>query len=143
MTTLGTFQKTVEKSNQWIEDVMEELSVEDPHVAYQALRSVLQALRDHLTLEETAHFGAQLPMLIRGLYYEGWRPAGHLQKERHEGAFLLRIAEHLARNPYLADLEVLEDVAVAVFRVISRHVTAGEIEDIKGDLPAELRQLWH
>ncbi|HEY5940705.1 MAG TPA: non-homologous end-joining DNA ligase [Gemmatimonadales bacterium] len=33
-------------------------------------------LRDRLTVEETAHPGAQLPMLIRGSYYAGWEPSG-------------------------------------------------------------------
>ena len=35
-----------------------------------------------------------------------------------------------------------EKVVRAVFRVLSRRVTAGEIADVKHLLPAALRELW-
>jgi uncharacterized protein (DUF2267 family) len=40
--------------------------------SYAALRAVLHALRDRLTIAEAAHLAARLPMLIRGIYYHGW-----------------------------------------------------------------------
>jgi len=42
----------------------------DERRAYNALRAVLHALRDRLTTEEIAQFGAQLPTFVRGVYYE-------------------------------------------------------------------------
>ena len=68
---------------------MSELDWEDkPHKAYMALRTVLHALRDRLTVEEAIQLGAQLPMLIRGFYYEGWNLKGKPHKERHKEDFL-------------------------------------------------------
>ena len=46
----------------------------DEAAAYSVLRSVLHQLRDRLTLEEGVDLGAQLPLIVRGLYYDGWRP---------------------------------------------------------------------
>ncbi|MFO1463311.1 MAG: DUF2267 domain-containing protein [bacterium] len=139
---LGVFNKTLEKSNHWIRDLQEELGWDDPQRAYRALRVVLHALRDHLTLEETVQLGTQLPMLLRGLYYEGWRPADRLAKERHEEQLLLRVAQYFDRDSELETVEDLEDMVIAVFRVLSRHIAPGEISDIVNLLPRDLRALW-
>lgn len=77
MTTgLDVFDKTVQESNLWLKDIMERLSTSDRHHAYSTLRAVLHALRDRIGAESAAHLGAQLPMLLRGLYYEGVGPDG-------------------------------------------------------------------
>jgi len=48
---------------------------QDKRYAYRALRAVMHAIRDRLTVDETAQLAAQLPELIRGIYYEGWDPS--------------------------------------------------------------------
>ena len=96
-TGLDTFDKTVQESNLWLKDVMERLNTRDRHHAYSTLRAVLHALRDRIGPESAAHLGAQLPMLLRGLFYEGWDPTGKPTKERHEAAFLAHIAKELPR----------------------------------------------
>jgi uncharacterized protein (DUF2267 family) len=106
--------------------------------AYHALRAVLHALRDRLTVEQAAALAAQLPMLVRGFYYEGWHPHGKPVKERHKEEFLAHIADAFRDDP---DVDP-EQVTRAVFDVLAKHVTAGEIESVKQGLPAELRSLW-
>jgi uncharacterized protein (DUF2267 family) len=138
MTGLDVFDATLQKTNIWLKDIMQELGWEDRHKAYVSLRTTLHALRDRLTLEETAQFGAQLPMLIRGLYYEGWTPTGKPDKVRHKADFLAPIRAHFQDD---WDVEP-EEVARAVLHVITTHVSAGEIEDIKLLLPKELKELW-
>jgi uncharacterized protein (DUF2267 family) len=135
-TGLEGFDVTVQKSQLWLKDLMEELGVEDRHKAYLALRAVLHALRDRLPVTEVAQLGAQLPMLLRGVYYEGWKPAGKPLKERHKEEFLALIREHLANDRNLDP----ETIACATFRVLARRLT--EAESIKRLLPAELRMLW-
>jgi len=82
--------------------------------------------------------GAQLPMLIRGFYYEGWTLTGKPVKERHKEEFLAHITQAF-RNDERIDPE---EVVRAVFRVLSRRITEGEISDVKHLLPAALRELW-
>ena len=102
------------------------------------LRAVLHALRDRLTVAEAADLGAQLPMLIRGLYFEGWTPKGKPVKERRREEFLAHIA-----GAFRGHAEVFpEEVAWAVFKVLANHVSAGEIGDIKHVLPGPIRALW-
>ena len=132
------FGTTLERSYVWLNDLVTELGWDDPQRAYRALRATLHALRDRLTVDEVAQLGAQLPMLIRGLYYEGWDPGPMPSRARHKAVFLAAIAEGL-----FPDVNVdAEQVARAVFLLLARRVSEGEITDIKLTLPADLRELW-
>lgn len=134
----NVFDTTIEKTNLWLKDLMGVLGWEDKHKAYRALRTVLHILRDRLTLEEVAQLGAQLPMLVRGFYYEGWTPAGKPERIRHKEQFLDRIALEFRPEENIDP----EELARAVFTVLAHRVTEGEIEDVKHVLPVELRTLW-
>jgi uncharacterized protein (DUF2267 family) len=139
MTTgLDVFDKTVQDSNLWLKDIMERLSTNDRHHAYSTLRAVLHALRDRIGAESAAHLGAQLPMLLRGLYYEGWDPTGKPTKERHELAFLAHIGRELPR----ADTIEVEEGVRAVLDVLAKHVDRGEAVKLAGMFPLELRKFW-
>lgn len=138
-TGLEIFDTTLQKTHLWLNDIMAELGWEDNrHWAYLALRVVLHTLRDHLTVEEAMDLGAQLPMLIRGFYYEGWTLTGKPVRERHKEEFLAHITQAF-RNDERIDPE---QVIRAVFRVLSQRVTAGEISDVKNQLPTALGELW-
>jgi uncharacterized protein (DUF2267 family) len=139
MTGLEVFDTTVHKTNSWLKELMQELHrEEDRRKAYLAMRATLHALRDRLTVEEVAQLGAQLPMLIRGFYYEGWDPTGKPLKIRDKEEFLGLVAEEFRTDDTLNP----ELIARAVFKVLSDRVTAGEIEDVKHVMPAEIRELW-
>jgi uncharacterized protein (DUF2267 family) len=138
VTGLEVFDTTVHKTNSWLRELMEELAWDDRHRAYLALRATLHALRDRLTIDETAQLAAQLPMLIRGFYYEGWDPAPKPPRVRHRDQFLADIEREFKSDPLLD----AEQVARAVFAVMARRVTEGEIDDVKHVLPAELQDLW-
>ena len=136
--SLTHFDSMIEKTNEWLGELMHELNKHDRHGAYHALRVVLHALRDRLTVNEAANLGAQLPTLIRGIYYEGWRPAAVPVRERKKEQFLSHV-----RESYKHDESVdVEEVVRAVLRVLANRVSAGEIEDITHSLPKELNSLW-
>jgi uncharacterized protein (DUF2267 family) len=138
LTGLAPFDHTLHTTNVWLNDLLEQTGWLDRHRAYHAFRAVLHALRDRLPVPEAAALGAQLPMLIRGFYYEGWHPGGKPVKERKLEEFLAHIGRELGDGPTAEP----QQVARAVFRVLARHVTAGEIEGIKHVLPEEIRALW-
>jgi uncharacterized protein (DUF2267 family) len=135
-TGLAVFDETVQKTNAWLKDISQTLG-SDRQRAYQALRAVLHCLRDRLTIDEAAHLGDQLPMLIRGIYYEAWHPAGKPEKTRSREEFLARVATHLAHAPIQP-----EDAAHAVFEVLEKYVSPGEVSDVIHVLPREIRELW-
>jgi uncharacterized protein (DUF2267 family) len=140
MTTgLDTFDKTVQESNLWLKDVMERLNTYDRRHAYSTMRAVLHALRDRIGPENAAHLGAQLPMLLRGLFYEGWNPTGKPTKERHESAFLAHIARELPRATGPGEIE---QGALAVLDVLSKHIDRGAAVKLAAILPQDLRRFW-
>jgi uncharacterized protein (DUF2267 family) len=140
MSTAGVevFDSTLQKTSQWLDDLMADMDWQDRQQAYSTLRAVLHVLRDRLTAEEAADLGAQLPMLIRGFYYDGWRPADKPLKYRRKEEFLDQVNEKYQR---LQGAE-LERAVNTVFKILSKYVTEGEIEDIKSQLPPEVRALW-
>lgn len=138
MTGLDTFDTSVQKSDLWLKDVMEKLHWDSRHQAYQALRTVLHLLRDRLTVEEAADLGAQLPMVIRGIYYDEWKPSRSPSKIRSKEKFLERVLQDFKGYQ---DIDA-EQLTRAVFQVIRSRVTEGEIEDVEGMLPEDLRELW-
>jgi uncharacterized protein (DUF2267 family) len=140
MTTTGLrqFDETIHLTNAWLKELMDDLDWDDRRRAYRTLRAVLHALRDRLPVDAAAHFAAQLPMLVRGFYFEGWRPAGPRGAERTKEEFVERVERELAN-----DSQINPEVAArAVFKLLSRHISEGEINDIRGNLPEDIRSLW-
>lgn len=91
------FDEAIQKSQVWLNELRDELEWEQPNRVLATLRAALHTLRDRLPPAEAAHLGAQLPLLVRGLYYDGWRPAGEPRKVRHRDPFLARV-EHEMRE---------------------------------------------
>lgn len=139
MTGFDVFDRTVQKSNVWLKELEAELYMEETHDAYLSLRTVLHALRDRLRPEEAAHLGAQLPMLLKGVYYEGWKPGATPTKVRDRQEFLDLMREPLRSRMANPDPE---RITRAVFALLERHVSRGEIDQIVSGLPSELRDLW-
>ncbi len=139
MTTgLDSFDETLQTTNLLLEDIEKEMGWEGRRdQAYLALRVVLQTLRDRLTIEETADLGAQLPMLVRGFYYEGWQPAKVPERMTKE-EFLGRVRKNFT---YSLDGSNIEEVIRGVLNVVSRHVSQGEILDLIDILPTDIAQL--
>jgi uncharacterized protein (DUF2267 family) len=137
-TGLSVFDTTLQKTNHWLKELTRLLDWNDRQKTYLALRATLHALRDRLTIEETAQLAAQLPMLVRGFYYEGWDPNGKPVPDRDEAAFLARIDAAFQDD----DSVESERVARAVFTLLATQISAGEIEDVRLILPTALRRLW-
>lgn len=136
-TGLEIFDKTLQTTNIWLNEVGEEIGP-DRQRCYHALRAVLFALRDRLTSAQAFHLSAELPMLVRGIYWEGYREADKPERYRSREEFIETVSEHVGNiapvNP--------EDCARAVFRVLDRHVARGEIEKVKQNLPGPVRVLF-
>jgi uncharacterized protein (DUF2267 family) len=137
VSSVDTIDRTVHKTNEWVAQLANELGTDDRESAWRVLKAYLQLLRDRLTIDESAHLAAQLPHLLRGVFYEGFDPGHQPEKIRDRDGFLTRFAEGAG----LADAGAAEQAAAAVTRVLRRHVTAGELDDVMVQLPPEIREL--
>jgi uncharacterized protein (DUF2267 family) len=137
-TGLSTFDETVQLSNQWLNELMRAVDWDDKHRAYRLLRATLHALRDRLPAHEAVQLGAQLPMLIRGLYYDGWHMRDMPPSERTKAAFLGHIEAAFKQDPNTDT----EGLVREVFKLLARRISPGEIDDVKHLLPPEVRALW-
>jgi uncharacterized protein (DUF2267 family) len=135
---LESIDHTVQLTHRWIKELDELLGWHNKHRSYRLLRTVLQAIRDWLPTNEVADFAAQLPSLLRGVYYEHWRPATTPVRQRDRAAFVARIDHAFVGDPIMYTPEAVS----LTFEFLSRKVGAGEIEDVRHALPADLRALW-
>lgn len=140
MTTTGisTLDHAPQVVAEWLNQLCESLDWHNKKRAYHLLRSTLHALRDYLAPEEAANLSAQLPILLRGIYFEGWTPARTPIKERDKASFFTRIEADFQDEP----LEDTQAAVVAVFDLLRRHVSAGQIDQIAKSMRQPLRDLW-
>lgn len=136
-TGLDVFDKTLETTHIWLNEICDDLGP-DKQVAWKVLSTVLHKLRDRLTVNLAAHLGAQLPLLVRGVYYDQFEPSKMPTECRNREEFVAEVAE------WLTDTRPVDpdDAIRAVFRVLSRHISEGQIQKVKDSLPRSLRQSW-
>jgi uncharacterized protein (DUF2267 family) len=135
---LPVLDHTIQITNVWLKKLADEHHLGKRHQAYSALRAVLHALRDRLTPEQAVHLGAQLPILVRGIYYEGWHIAAKPSALRHLDEFLARVAGEL---PAQFPRDAL-GVTKAVFDLLWKELDPGETSKIISSLPLPLQNLW-
>lgn len=134
---LEVFDRTLETTHIWLNEICNDLGP-DKQVAWKVLSTVLHKLRDRLTINLAAHLGAQLPLLIRGVYYDQYEPDRMPSELRSREDFVAEVAE------WLSDTRPVDpDEAVrSVFRLLSRHISEGQVNKVRDALPKSLRRLW-
>jgi len=136
-TGVTTLDHTVQETIVWLKAVEEELQLDNRQQAYNALRAVLHALRDRVPPEVAIKLGAQLPILLRGIYYENWHAAGTPTKERHARDFADHVGTELSQQFPIDPLTVVR----GVFEVLWEKLDSGEFDKVMHHLPAALREL--
>jgi uncharacterized protein (DUF2267 family) len=134
-THVDAIERTVSKTREYLNDLEAELGTEDAAATWRGLRGYLQILRDRLTMDEAAHLAAQLPHLLRGVYYEGFDPGHQPARIRDRDVFLTRLAERAE----LDDVVQAALLAESATRVLARHIARGELDDVFSQLPKEIR----
>lgn len=132
---LDTFARADRTAQEWLDAVAAQLDTEDRHFAYRVLRAWLRTVRDRLTVEAASHFAAQLPMLLRGLFFDGWNPSRVPVKYDAE-QFLIAVAKEAKVSPAVA-----RRAAAAVTVALAGRCSPGQLDHLLAQLPGPLREL--
>lgn len=136
-TTTGVrnLDNSIDLTNVWLRDILSQLKWQSKDSAYQALRGTLHAIRDRLPAEEAVDLASQLPLLIKGIYYDGWTLRDKPEKFKKE-EFARRVHAQFEFDDNVNPAEVIR----AVLRVMYRHVGEGELRDVKFNMPKEIQE---
>jgi len=139
MSKATVLETSLHLTHEWLRDVEQELQFDSEQASYAAPRATLHAVRDRLPVELVAHFGAELPMLIRGMYYEGWHPSSARLKEAHATDFYDSVRRELRGHE---ELQNIDQVTRVVLRIIDQRLEPGQIAHVIEALPEKTRRLW-
>jgi len=128
-TGVDSLDPSIDKANAWLADIDAEFGAGDRRLAYRVLRAWLHNLRDRLSVE----VAAQLPKLLRGVFFDGWNPSRVPQKY-DRGEYVVRFA----REARVREADVAKAAVTAVAR---QHTSAGVVAQVFERLPAGLREL--
>ena len=138
MTTgLEDLETSLQVTNDWLREVGTALGVDRQHSLH-ALRAVLTTLRDRLPARQSARLAAELPLLVRGLFYESYQPDDVPLPLRTQEEFVTLVARRFGNigpvSPRAASINVL--------RVLRHHLSYPLLETVKDSLPTEIRALF-
>lgn len=134
-TGVSNLDNSIEKATAWLAEVAAEFGTDDRRFAYRVVRAWMHVLRDRLQVPVAAHLAAQLPELLRGVFYDGWNPSRVPIK--YDSAEYVR---RFAREATIHDSEV-QRAASLVAQVVRRHISAGALDEALQTLPTDIRQL--
>jgi len=133
---VSVIERTVSKTNEWLERLCREMNNNDRQHAYALLRAVLHALRDRIGPEVSVHLAAQLPLLVRGVFYEGWDPGATPQK-----LTLDEFINRVEREAHLRSAAEAASGARAVMQVLWDELAPGTMDHVSAVLPDEFAVL--
>lgn len=140
MSALGlkVIDNAVQSANVWINEVDYRTGWGNKQRAYRLMRQVMHVIRDHLSVDEVAQLGAQLPLLVRGIYYEGWNPSKTPVPVRSAEVFIEMVQEGFRTDP----MDDAKEAIGAVIDLLDGHVSEGEMEAVKGTFNKKIRVLF-
>lgn len=132
-----TISHAVQSVQTWLNELCERGECSDTSEAVAVLRCVLHQLRDRLTLQEAVDLSAQLPLIVRGMFFEGWRPHKPQSKAHSRQDFFDELTARQFPNAVPVERAVRD-----VFALLARHCDPGEIADVIEQLPHDIKLLW-
>lgn len=135
---LEVIDQSVHLTHEWINELAGRLDWSSKRSVLRLMRVTLHRIRDHLLVDEVAQFSAQLPVMIRGFFFESWVPKDTPIKERHGEDFVAFIRQQMGDT---AEYRGQDDIK-CVFDLLNARISRGEVEDIRASLPQDLRDLW-
>jgi uncharacterized protein (DUF2267 family) len=141
----NNFEKHCIKGRDFLQKTADNLGYPNDLIkAERILKAVLHSLRNRLSVEDSFQFMSQLPLLIKGIYVDGWKISKEFVRIKHLDEFINEV-KHEAGNTAEVDFSnnsIAINSIKNVFKTIVQQVSPGEVEHLKAVFPKELKQLW-
>ncbi|MCK8462445.1 DUF2267 domain-containing protein [Aliiroseovarius sp. S1339] len=137
-TGLEVLDRTWQKTHEWVNELRDRLDWSSDRDTLRLLRVTLHQIRDRVHVNETAQLSAQLPIMIRGMFFEGWQPHLVPVPGRRAADFVTAVERHVGD---VVEYRGQQDI-VKVFKLLNARISPGQINDIRGNLPEDIRSLW-
>jgi uncharacterized protein (DUF2267 family) len=115
---------------------------DDKDKAARILSSILHALREIISTEESLQLIAQFPMFLKAVYVNGWTNKKR-RKVKNMVDFIDLIREFNGKTS-VNDLESDEVAEVYIhdtFIMLRQYVSKGELDDLRSSLPKDLKNI--
>jgi uncharacterized protein (DUF2267 family) len=124
-TNIIALDRAVSNALEIIDQIQDELGWESRDKTYQAIKAVLQSIRDRLPIEEVVHFSANLPLIFKGMMMDGYSLKDKPLRIRDLESFLEYIQANYDAS--MRDMINSEDAFVTVVGILHRRMGGGEM----------------
>jgi uncharacterized protein (DUF2267 family) len=138
------FEKYANEGNHFIKTLAEKLGhPEEISRTGIILRSVMHTLRERITISQSFHIMAQLPMFLKTVYVDEWQFREKPLRFDKKEDFISEVEKH--QDQYGEQEfnweQSTEDIIKIVIGELGKYISKGEFEDIMSQLPQELEAL--
>jgi len=135
------FDQYAQEGNHFINQIQEKTGRSRAEAAH-LLRSTLHALRNRISLEESLHLNAQLPMFLKAVYVDNLSASEDVVRSRTYEDFVVQVmaVDEQPSNTSLGSEEKVKEDILAVFQLLNQYVSEGEWKHISDNLPEEITE---
>jgi uncharacterized protein (DUF2267 family) len=141
---LYPFVKHYDEATGFIKSVAKRLGTPgDLDHAVRVMRSVFGVLRRRIVPDESLQLVSQLPLLVKGIYVDGWNICEPLSEARTLDEFLFEVRDNSKGRSHLdfSNVELAKKKIIAVFNVLKQFVCDGELADMLGNLTRDASEI--
>ena len=139
MGTTAIFDTSLQQAHEWLHAVGGELGTSNERSACAVLRAALHVIRDSLTMAQALELGDRLPVLVRGLYYEGWHLKNGLETKLTPEEAMASASQDLRWHN---ELPSQEETLRAAFNALRRLLPQDQVQNLLQAPPVSIQRLW-
>ena len=141
---LNAFDNHCQEATRFIKNIAVQLGTpDDTEHAVRVLKCIFRALRRKLIPDESLHIVSQLPLLLKGMYVDGWDIYEPISEAKTFDEFLNDIRDNTEgrEGEDFDDDEQARKKIAAVFNVLKEFISDSELDYIHDELPKEVVEM--
>lgn len=133
--------KATVKSESLISDIQVSLNGSySKNEAEFVFKLVLHSIRDHFTIDDSIKFLSNLPIFIKSVYLNGYKPSNAPEKYNGSKEFMVSVISHLLqeKSPHFENTnKTIENIRI-VFQTLIKYIPENNLNCIKSLYPLNI-----